>query len=67
MYTNHPVFMGNRPHRLFRLAKLLSPNSWQSAIILQICLPAQDCTLELGGRYYPKLLFECPVWSKLEL
>lgn len=67
MYTNHPVLMGNWPHRLFRLAKLLSPSSRQSAVILQIRLPAQDRTLELGGRHYPKFLFECPIWSKLEL
>lgn len=67
MYTNYHLPVGNWSHRLFWLAELLPPSSRQSAIILQICLPAQDRTLELGGRYSPKLLLECPIWSKLEL
>lgn len=56
-----------RSHRILWLAKLLPANARQSAIILQVRVPAQNRALELGRGHLAEFLSECALWSKLEL
>lgn len=59
--------LGHWPLDLLRSTELLPPGTRQSSFILQIGVPAQDHSLELCGRHFAELLFECALRTKLEL
>lgn len=50
-----------------RAAEILPPDPGQSAIVLQVRVPPQDRSLELGCGHRPELLPERAIRTQLEL